>query len=986
MEALVQSLPPLTDEQWMRSEDVPLELPFVDRESECADIAYTMCWNAIIFQTSSHVVGLRQMRVLIASQMFGSGKTSIAEHVLDQLQQARVRDRFRQLLREKSMSEADAAEYQSMYDSIAASAELHLVDARGLRTLGDLQSEMRLDARDTFGSQLANLIRHTQKQHTLIAFDEVEVDLAVLHDLLQTFLAAYGRLYRDGDNTMTTKWVHFMLIGKCIEFTKLGMRGSSPLQYAWIRLHMLEEKHIKEVIDRLKERANNPPLQNVHAGNIDAVVQAVHVWTAGGPRLLLYSLRLLQKLSKLSPGPWPAVARPAKVGDNPLLTLLQKYANQLHAAIRAELAFVETDSLGATDLAGMYITLYQTSKYNRTLTTSTKIYGQSGTWKVMDLMRHLPIYISRVDGGGEHFRIVFPLLVVQTKLAKMDGVKIPALLPRSTEPLPQKSLLFKELVRTRFITECLVDGVSLITFSDLFGIRGCGSALDLVPLVVDGVKTVVVTSGVKASASQPAVDGRQPDLDDLLAQLSLSRPELQSVLQGVAPFRWIQSRDSKSAESDGKYKGVRCSSENVLREALMLTSINDQPPSIMQHLNLLLKENKATLHLVETQQKHRQKSEFTFGQLHDEVEKCIRPTAAATADAAVAIRSVSLVIMATQLDAFTTSVMGESACLVLPTGTYFRQAKKFVLFKAAEKVPAPTPTPSRRPQHRDGGSASASPGGRGGSGDGVVGGGRGGAAVAAGSSRSSSDTVEFELVMAAGTQFPLRAQSEEPHTTKLTINGREYWIDGSAWPDGLGNEFSFDITGDVARSSTSKTLPSGRPTSVTKGLPSADPSKADRKHVPAPKPLQIPPGLEVVVLSQRALQQFLGDQDYAVLVNNTEGLSAHNDAFVALVDSYVQELQYRHRQPDGTRTAVAESVSSQAARTASAAPRPMTLEDLLGMGAISDAQYFQEKEKEREEKKRQETIAFLQDSLKDPGLTADERRECRATLKKLMGI
>ena len=60
-------------------------MPFVNRTNEVATMATTLASNAVMLREPSTANNLRGIRVLVSSQMFGSGKTAMAEQFIAQL-------------------------------------------------------------------------------------------------------------------------------------------------------------------------------------------------------------------------------------------------------------------------------------------------------------------------------------------------------------------------------------------------------------------------------------------------------------------------------------------------------------------------------------------------------------------------------------------------------------------------------------------------------------------------------------------------------------------------------------------------------------------------------------------------------------------------------------------------------------------------------------------------------------------------------------
>ena len=60
-------------------------MPFLNRRNEIATMALTFAGNAIMLREPSTVTDLRAINLLVASQMFGSGKTALGWHFIDEL-------------------------------------------------------------------------------------------------------------------------------------------------------------------------------------------------------------------------------------------------------------------------------------------------------------------------------------------------------------------------------------------------------------------------------------------------------------------------------------------------------------------------------------------------------------------------------------------------------------------------------------------------------------------------------------------------------------------------------------------------------------------------------------------------------------------------------------------------------------------------------------------------------------------------------------
>lgn len=234
------------------------------------------------------VTDFRPFEVCFAAQTFGSGKTALGMHFINQLCKPEFEEYVLKRIRGQKFEDAFLQEL-----ALAKQARQSRVNLHGAKSMHTVLSRVASKADVLVNSVdasegLVALLMTQAVQSTaalFVHFDEVgSLPVEELQALRDVVVSTWMRMNEVAQQCKDMPRIYFYLSGKGVPLLSLG-GPTSTVGTKWLILDKLHAHHIRVIRAQMLRPPSNAQL--------DALDRAPCEWTGGAPRLLLYMLMFL---------------------------------------------------------------------------------------------------------------------------------------------------------------------------------------------------------------------------------------------------------------------------------------------------------------------------------------------------------------------------------------------------------------------------------------------------------------------------------------------------------------------------------------------------------------------------------------------------------------------------------------------------------------------------------------------------------------------
>ena len=389
-------------------------------------------------RSGAKINNFRKFNVPFAAQMFGSGKTTLADHFISRLSDEATATFVGRCV--ENRTEDYKAAFLREFDHAKKATQL-FVDLRNAQDLAAavfrVARKVRKRAPGCNSESMALLIYKFARNLSaplFVHFDEVgdlpEAPLRALRDAVVNCWMLMNEEAARGGNPPR---IYFFISGKGIPLLALGST-TSAVGTKWIILDKLHVEHISTIRTQL--------LKGIKADN--SLDTELLTWTGGAPRLLVYTLRFLyhahrdRDVNLLSE---EGVAEAMKAAFDRLSRI----------DVVARDIFFDKRQQGLEE-AWLYLLILAQLKVK--CTRDMLVAVTNGTFQMEMLLRSLNVYIVPVGGdnaAGEFFVEVMEFIAQYVRLKFANDNQVPLFFGDSTCPGIKAEEVLERLVEHRII-------------------------------------------------------------------------------------------------------------------------------------------------------------------------------------------------------------------------------------------------------------------------------------------------------------------------------------------------------------------------------------------------------------------------------------------------------------------------------------------------------------------------------------------------------